>query len=241
MPGESAPVRVLSWNVHGFVGRSGERDPEAVMRAVRELDADIVSLQEIDDRSRPSGDPAYFVTVQEAFDRYSADARTIRSPDGDYGHVLISRWPMHEIDRLDLSVARREPRIAITSLVETPNGPIRIVSAHLGLSARERQMQIDIIATHLQSVETAAIVFGDFNEWRRRGLATRAFCPPFEVAADLASFPSRKPVFALDRIWSRSPLRPLHASVATEYRDLSDHLAVWADFGFESGVSMQAG
>lgn len=236
MVAESSPIRALSWNVHGFVGRSGRRDPAAVMRAIRALDADIVSLQEIDDRRRAPGDAASFVTLGEAFDRYSTAARTIRSPDGDYGHVLMSCWPMRGNRYLDLSVGRREPRMAISCTVDTPNGPIRVVSAHLGLSARERRRQVAIIARHLRSVDTAAIVMGDFNEWRRRGVATRALCPPFELAAGLPSFPARRPVFALDRIWSRAPLEPLAASVATEYRDLSDHLGVLADFRFESAA-----
>lgn len=167
------------------------------MHAVRTLDADIVSLQEVDERSRRPGDPASFVTLREAFDRYSAEARTIRSPDGDYGHVLMSCWPMRDNEYLDLSFRRREPRIAISCMVDT-----------------------------------AAIIMGDFNEWRRSGIATRTLCPPFEVAAGLASFPSRRPMFPLDRIWSRAPLEPLRASVALEYRDLSDHLGVLADLRF---------
>jgi len=219
--------------VHGFVGRSGRRDRDAVVRAIRALDADIVSLQEIDERYREPGDQETFVTLRETFGRHSTEARTIRSPDGDYGHVLMSRWPMSDTHCIDLTVAPREPRMALSACVDSPDGEIRVLSAHLGLSARERRRQLAIIAQHLETAgPAAAIVLGDFNEWRRKGPATRALCPPFEAAARRASFPSRRPVFALDRIWCRCPLEPVQSNVVLEYRDLSDHLAVIGDLRF---------
>lgn len=235
MRGESAVIRALSWNVHGFVGRSGKRDHHAVMSAVRSLDADVVALQEIDERSRESSDEATFITLREAFSRHSAEARTIRSPDGDYGHVLMSRWPMHDTHRIDLTVSGREPRMALSSRVDTPDGEIRVLAAHLGLSARERQRQLATIARHLQSADSAAaIVLGDFNEWRRKGPATRTLCPPFLPAARRPTFPSRRPIFALDRIWCRPPLEALRSRVAVEHCDLSDHLPIMAELRFTS-------
>lgn len=203
------------------------------MRAVHGLDADIVALQEVDERSRGPGEPATFVTLREAFGHYSAEARTVRSPDGDYGHVLMSRWPMSDNEHIDLTVDRREPRAAISSSIDAPDGRIRVLSAHLGLSGRERRRQLALIVEHLASDDTAAaIVMGDFNEWRRIGPATRALCPPFVEAARQPSFPARTPLFSLDRIWCRAPLEPVRASVVREHRALSDHLPVLAELSF---------
>lgn len=138
-------MRALTWNVHKFVGRSGRRDHDAVMHAVRELDADIVALQEVDERPRGPNDTDSFVTLGEAFGPHSSEARTIRSPDGDYSHMLMSRWPMHDNRCLDLTQDRREPRMALSSSVQSPEGPIRVIAAHLGLSARERRRQLSLI------------------------------------------------------------------------------------------------
>jgi endonuclease/exonuclease/phosphatase family metal-dependent hydrolase len=168
--------------------------------------------------------------LREAFDWHSAEARTIRSPDGDYGHVLMSRWPIRDSACLDLAFRRREPRIAISALVASPLGDIRVIAAHLGLSGRERRQQLETILRHLaDGNDWGAIVMGDFNEWRRVGASTRALCPPFDVAAAMPSFPARRPMFSLDRIWCRPPLQPVGARLATEYRHLSDHLPVIAE------------
>jgi endonuclease/exonuclease/phosphatase family metal-dependent hydrolase len=234
MRAEVASIRALTWNVHGFVGRSGQHDHAAIMDAVRSLNADIVSLQEVDERQGDIKARRGFVELREAFESYSAEARTIRTPDGDYGHILMSRWPMQECRCIDLSVSGREPRMAISTRIESPGGTVHVLSTHLGLSARERRGQLALVKDHLGPVTArAAIVLGDFNEWRRIGPATRALCPPFEVAARLPSFPSRRPVFALDRIWCRAPLEPVGSTVATEFRSLSDHLAVVADLRFK--------
>jgi endonuclease/exonuclease/phosphatase family metal-dependent hydrolase len=200
---------------------------------VRALDADIVGLQEIDERrTGPDGIPA-FIRLSEEVGWHSAEARTISTADGDYGNVLLSRWPIGDACCIDLSFRRREPRKAISGRVDSPAGPIRVLTAHLGLSDRERRHQIGLIARHVESVpEQAAIVLGDFNEWRGIGLATRALCPPFALAPAGPSFPSRWPVFRLDRIWCRSPLAPLGARTVRDCRDLSDHLPVLADLVF---------
>ncbi|MGW8370430.1 MAG: endonuclease/exonuclease/phosphatase family protein, partial [Gammaproteobacteria bacterium] len=150
---EAARIRALTWNVHGFVGRSGRRDHDAVMHAVRELDADVLALQEVDERSRGPEDPATFVTLREAFDWHSAEARTIHSPDGDYGHILMSRWPMRDSICVDLAVHRREPRMAISAMIESPLGDVRVIAAHLGLSSRERRQQLATILHHLADVD----------------------------------------------------------------------------------------
>lgn len=235
MPDVTEPLhlRALTWNVHGFVGRRGRRDPDAVLAAIRELDADIVGLQEIDERSAGLDDIPAFIRVSEELGWHSAEARTIRTDEGDYGNALLSRWPIDEESCIDLSVDQREPRLAISCRVEAPAGPIRVVTAHLGLSDRERRYQIGLIKDHLSSVsESAAIVLGDFNEWRRVGITTRALCPPFELAPSGASFPARYPAFRLDRIWCRPPLAVEDARTVRDYARLSDHLPVVADLRF---------
>lgn len=233
MTAEPGRVRALTWNVHSYIGRGRRRDPDAIVTALRQLDADVIALQEIDDRRREPGEESGFDALKDVFGHHGVDARTVRSEDGDYGHLLMSRWPISESEELDLAVGRREPRRAISCRVESPAGPIRVLAAHLGLSAGERRRQIESIRQHLETtVERAAIVLGDFNEWRRVGVATRVLCPPFEIAAARASYPARRPILALDRIWCRSPLAPFAAIATTAYRDLSDHLPVLAELQF---------
>jgi endonuclease/exonuclease/phosphatase family metal-dependent hydrolase len=235
MDAEDSRIRALTWNVHGCVGRSGAHDHDGVMQAVRAIDADIVSLQEVDERAYQGQVRSGFAGLSQTFsESHSAEARTIRTADGDYGHILLSRWPIEDCEYIDLTVGGREPRMAISASINSPGGTVQVLSAHLGISTPERRNQLALVKDHLSNGPNgAAVVLGDFNEWRRSGAATRTLCPPFEVAALLRSFPSNRPLFALDRIWCRAPLEPVDARVAKEYRKLSDHLAVVAELRFK--------
>ncbi len=225
-------IRILSWNVHGCVGRSGRFDPEAVARVIVDLAPDIVALQEVDDRRHLSGELDMFRYFGELLGGHAAAARTIRTSTGDYGHVLVSRWPLAETRLLDLSVPGKEPRCCIRAV--DANHGLQIAAAHLGLGARERRRQLAIIRAAVDRPPALpSVILGDFNEWRRRGLATRVLCPPFREAAAAASFPARRPLLALDRIWCRAPLVPHSSRAVAEARHLSDHLPVLAELRLE--------
>ena len=43
-------LTVASYNVHRCIGRDGRCDPQRIARVIEELDADVVALQEVDDR-----------------------------------------------------------------------------------------------------------------------------------------------------------------------------------------------
>ena len=227
-PGEV--LRVLTWNVHGCVGRSGRFDPAAIVARIEALAPDIAALQEVDARPALAGAMDTFAYLAEATGRHALAARTIRTPGGDYGHLLLSRWPLSECREVDLSVPAREPRAALVARVNTPGFELRVLAAHLGLRARERAAQIGRIRGAIATWGDApGIVLGDFNEWRRRSLTNRRLCPPLRAAATLPSFPARRPLFPLDRIWCRAPLIPHSARTVTEARDESDHLPVLAE------------
>lgn len=228
--GPGRMLRVLTWNVHGCVGRSGGFDPAAIVARFEALDPDIAALQEVDARPALAGAMDTFAYLAEATGRHALAARTLRSPGGDYGHLLLSRWPLSECRELDLSVPEREPRAAVAATVNAPELEFRVLAAHLGLRGRERATKVDRIRGALATWGDApGIVLGDFNEWPRRSLADRRLCPPLRAAATLPSFPSRRPLFPLDRIWCRAPLAPMSARTVAEARHESDHLPVLAE------------
>ena len=104
-----ATLRVLTWNVHGCVGRDGVCDPARVARVLEAAQPDICALQEIDARTRAEAlDP--FSYFGELFGWTTVSARTARSsrystvtwhlPSGRRNgrtperRASPSRWPM---------------------------------------------------------------------------------------------------------------------------------------------------
>jgi endonuclease/exonuclease/phosphatase family metal-dependent hydrolase len=225
---DGSTIRVLTWNVHGCVGRDGVCDPERVAHVLDAAQPDISALQEIDARTRAAArDPfSYFA---ELFGWTTVSARTLAAADGHYGHIVMSRWPIESLGEVDLSVGRREPRKAIFGSIAAPRGRITIMAVHLGLFPYERRKQLARIRARLDEIgDRPLIALGDFNDFPGRGLAERTLCPPFEGAPALATFPSRLPLLPLDRIWYSKPLELQSIATLSDAQRVSDHLPLLA-------------
>ncbi|MEJ2433038.1 MAG: endonuclease/exonuclease/phosphatase family protein, partial [Pseudolabrys sp.] len=129
-------LRVMTWNIHGALGRNPRFDLGRVVELVRNWDPDIVALQEVDSRRALAGGANPFEFLPGAVGLYGIGAKSVTTKDGDYGQILISRWPLRTQEVRDISYQEREPRRAIRADVETPAGPLRVVATHLGLSVR---------------------------------------------------------------------------------------------------------
>lgn len=196
-------LRIATYNVHDCVGRDRRYDPGRIGAVLRQLDADLVALQEVtvDARGELIGELAQDTGMQ------AVDGTLFARGAGRYGNLVFSRLPIRDTRLHDLSVPGREPRGAITLSVATDAGQLAICATHLGLRRAERGFQLARLATLLKTDRTPSVLLGDFNVWHYpRELA------PITSAGfahqRVYSFPTWPyPMFALDRIFARAPLR----------------------------------
>ena len=168
MTASGTTLRVLTWNVHGCVGRDGVCDPARVARVLEAAQPDICALQEIDARTRAQAlDP--FSYFGELFGWTTVSARTLTARDGQYGHIVMSRWPIESLGEVDLSVRFLEPRKAILGAVSAPRSRIGIVAAHFGLWPIERRRQFGRLKRALAEIGGGPMIaLGDFNDFPRQ-------------------------------------------------------------------------
>jgi len=170
--------------------------------------------------------------------RHFAEARTIAVPDGHYGHALFTRWPTRDVVLHDLSVRRREPRIAIEACVETPFGDLHLVAVHLGLAVIERRRQaIALAAMARRARGLPTVMMGDFNDWFSFGLVSRTLRRVLTHRTELRSFPARRPLLRLDRIYCSAPGMLVASFTDPAARAASDHLPVIADISLPAAAS----
>jgi endonuclease/exonuclease/phosphatase family metal-dependent hydrolase len=222
-------IRVLTWNIHGGVGPDGVYDLDRIIALVRRHEPDIVALQEVDSRGRGIGGASPFARLAASLGSHATEARTIVAPDGDYGHLLISRWPLSATRLHDLSLSNREPRCAIETLVSTPDASLHLAAVHLGLRLSERRQQAAMLARIAGDTDGASVMLGDFNDWTWRGAVRRRLARELPGRTKHRTFPASCPILTLDRIYCR----PLHTLVRSwvdpQARHISDHLPVIAD------------
>jgi endonuclease/exonuclease/phosphatase family metal-dependent hydrolase len=229
MPPDQRHVRVMTWNIHGALGRNRRYDLLRVVELIRGWQPDIVALQEVDSRRGVSsvGDPFQF--LQRELGAHGIGAKSIQTADGEYGQMLISRWPLERMEVHDISWPEREPRRAIYAEVSAPSGSLRIVATHLGLSFRERSAQTRKLLELVDRGNIATVLLGDFNDWLWAGSVRRPLAEALPSRTRHRTFPSICPVLHLDRVYCRPQGVLANSFVDRTARSVSDHLAVIAD------------
>ena len=228
----SATVRVLTWNIHGALGRNPRFDLARVVELIDRWDPQIVALQEVDSRRDKEINPFEF--LQRELGEHGIGAKSITTDDGDYGQMLISRWPMTGTEIHDLSFPEREPRRAIASRIETPHGPLRIVATHLGLSIHERRAQAEKLLAIAGREPVTTVIMGDFNDWFWAGSVRKALSRELPGRTRFRSFPSFCPLLRLDRVYCRPARALVRGYTDRAARAISDHLPVIADVGVDA-------
>jgi endonuclease/exonuclease/phosphatase family metal-dependent hydrolase len=221
-------VRIMTWNIHGTLGRNPRFDLARVVELIRRWDPDIVALQEVDSRRALAGGANPFEFLAGAVGIYGIGAKSLTGADGDYGQMLISRFPVTSHAIRDISFGEREPRRAIRAEVETPHGPLIVVATHLGLSIHERRHQAALL-TEMASGDAPAVVIGDLNDWFWPGSVRAVLTRVLGERTSFRTFPSFFPMLRLDRIYCRPRGALVRSFVDRSARAMSDHLPVIAD------------
>jgi endonuclease/exonuclease/phosphatase family metal-dependent hydrolase len=234
MPDLKPHLRALTWNIHACVGSDGRHDVARVGEVVRSSAPDIAAFQEVDSRRRSLSQPGDRSEVYDALRRqvgdHGHDAWSISGKDGRYGQILASRFPLEDKQVHDISVPGREPRKVMSAAVKLPTHRLRIIATHLGLSRRERRRQVtalrDIVCADPAS---PLLLLGDFNEWFWPRRTQRQVFDLLGAWTRHATFPSRVPLFSLDRICCRPADLLARSWTRPQARAASDHLPVLAD------------
>jgi endonuclease/exonuclease/phosphatase family metal-dependent hydrolase len=224
-------LRLVSYNVHGCVGTDGVRDAVRIARAIRELDAQAIGLQEVP--FERSGEGFAPLALLEGLPGYRAVCTPIERHDGVWhGNVLLTRAAVERAQSICLSVSRREPRSALEVEIGLAGRRCRVITTHLGLRPMERRLQVRALLRHLaRDPQLVTVLLGDFNEWFLGGRPLRWLEQYFGRGRALATYPSRWPLFALDRIWVHpgAKLLELRVAAAGLFRVASDHLPIVAE------------
>jgi len=224
-------IRLASYNVHRAVARDRRLDPGLILGVLREINADVYALQEVEAHDT-GGDMLEYLA--KGINASPIAGTTMLRHDGHYGNGLLARC--HCIVRtelVDLSWREREPRGAISADLDFGDGHLlKVVATHLGLRPAERREQVErLLQLFTWNEQERAVLMGDLNEWFLWGRPLKKLHEYFDETPAVPTFPSGRPMFALDRLWTHpgSILRDLKPHVSPLARLASDHLPLVAE------------
>jgi endonuclease/exonuclease/phosphatase family metal-dependent hydrolase len=222
---------IASYNVHRCVGQDGRCAPDRIGAVILELAADIVGLQEVDSLEDGTSDLDQLAHLRRATGMHAVAGPALVRKDIGYGNALLSRRPIDRVRHFDISVPGREPRAALDTELEIQEKVVRVIVTHFGLRRPERRCQASLLLRLIQEHSVRPLVLlGDFNEWIPRGPSLRQLRRALGRSHAVRTFPTRRPLFALDRIWVHPPslLEQVSAHRSPLARVASDHLPLVA-------------
>ena len=225
-------IKVASYNIHKGVGLDRRRNPERIVEVLREIDADVIALQEADRRfgERAGVIPLHLFADHSDWQPVRFDMRA--GSLGWHGNAILIRKSASLIGCEPVHLPSLEPRGAVMADVGTAIGTVRVVGMHLDLSGLWRRRQAAAIMAHVDRCthRHPAILMGDLNEWTAGAGCLRDFARGYAFATTGPSFHARRPIGRLDRIMVSRDLAVVDCGVHTTAasRKASDHLPIWA-------------
>ncbi len=164
-----AAVRFVTYNIQYSLGKDGRYDLGRIAAAVK--GADVIALQEVERYCKRSGDrdqpadlaallPDYYWVYGPPVDMDAsskdADGKVVNRRR-QFGNMLLSRWPirssrLHLLPKYGTLTKMNLQYGALEAVVESPAGPLRLYSLHLGyMMAAERLEQIAVLLERLRA------------------------------------------------------------------------------------------
>ena len=142
-------MKLITWNIQWARGVDDKVDPRRIIQHARQMaDFDVLCLQEVaanfsdlDGNDRTD----QFALFSELLPGFTAiEAIGVDIPDGAggrkrFGNLILSRLPVAQALRhvlpWEAAATRNMPRVLVEAMVETPFGPIRVMTTHLEYSS----------------------------------------------------------------------------------------------------------
>ncbi len=238
-------ITIATYNIHKGLSHFNRRVVLHELRdRLRELDADIVFLQEVQgrhtghaERYQNYPESAQHEFIAEEIWPHAAYGMNSVYEAGHHGNAILSRFPILSSQNRDVSAHRFESRGLLHSEIAIAEGQvIHCLCAHFGLFARGRRTQTNALVDYVRSEippDAPLIIAGDFNDWRNQ--VNHTLSDELDIhdvfhlhsGKPARSYPAALPMLRLDRIYIRGfTVLQSEVHVGGMWQRLSDHAAL---------------
>ena len=230
-------VRIATYNIHRCRGMDRRTMPQRIAEVIREMDADVVALQEVIGAGPSGAGQAEEIGAALGMGWVMHSVRQLRNHN--FGNVVLSRFPIMHHGSYELTWRTCEERACQRVDVDLGEAcTLHIYNVHLGTAVLERRYQAARLAAfvHDHRIKGPKVILGDFNEWMK-GLATKTLSSLFksiDIVEHLRrrrTYPGLFPLLHLDHIYYEGDVQVRSLQLVRTRKALmaSDHLPLVAD------------
>jgi endonuclease/exonuclease/phosphatase family metal-dependent hydrolase len=240
---DARAVRVMVYNIHAGKDAGGVDNLAGVAALVRETNADLVLLQEVDQGTRRSGNTDQPAVLAQRTGYHVAFGSALDYDGGEYGIAILSRWPIASDTLFHLPVeppqeragGSHEPRGALRAEITSPHGPLTVFTTHIDASREDfwRLQEGRVVAslvTNARRRNPLVILGGDFNSTPESAVQEQLRATGLRDAfaecgrGDGLTYPADSSVKRIDYLFLTGRIRCTSASVIPSR--VSDHRPV---------------
>ena len=202
MTESTSKLTLVTYNIHHAAGMDRRVSIPRIAGVLKDADAGIACLQEIDCRvvrSRRSHQPRL---LAKALGMKAVYGATMQWPLGArYGNLALTRLPLIVAHTHHLPLGE-EQRGIVEIHVQALFGPIAVFCTHWGLTDDERMGQAEATVHYIKRANLPALLAGDFNEGpdgRAHAVLTNAGLTRLNTSEP--TYPADDPTTCIDHVY----------------------------------------
>lgn len=222
-------LRILCYNIHHGAGLDGKLDLARIAGVIRSAKPDLVSLQEVDQKTQRTGGVDQAARLAELTGMKHVYGPSMGYQGGQYGNAILTN---REISTSKTVPLPGEPRSALVATMKGSDDfpGFHFIATHLDIDPIPRQASLPLIEKLVNSLPKKPLILaGDFNA-RPESPTMKALLKTWSNATSAPDFltaPANKPKSQIDYIlyqgapdWKVIEKRVLPEAVASDHRPI---------------------
>jgi endonuclease/exonuclease/phosphatase family metal-dependent hydrolase len=156
-------IAVSTYNIQFGKGQDKLVNLERTIKTLQSLDANIISLQEVERNSLRSNFSDQVKIIANELDMNVYFSPSLTYPGLYYGNAVLTRFPIKEAKTIHFNHKLENRAALIVEVQVSDDQSIHVINTHLGLDRDERSSAIDKINQKLTKLDGPIILTGDLN------------------------------------------------------------------------------